>query len=454
MFELGRDMSELQTTFLDELAAPSNSKANQLMERDQAIHSWYRFVLSFPPHLVRRYLEEFKLSSEATLLDPFSGTGTTLVEAKLRGFSSFGTEVNPFAHFAGTVKVSWEQDPTELLTIAKQVASNAVELLGKQGITDDTNSQEGSEKLDLWTLDDAQQKLLITDSISPLPLHKTIVLKSEIDKHASKAYCKYLLLALAKSTVFSASNLRFGPEVGVGKLKKDAPVVSRWLEEIHLIVRDLTMLNEMESKQAFNILADAREISNVVKHKSIDAVITSPPYPNEKDYSRTTRLESVLLGLVSSPEELRSQKKTYIRSNTRGVYKEDTDFEWIKGYPEIIRLAREIEERRIDLGKTSGFEKRYAQVTLEYFGGMARHLNDLTRVLRPGAQLAYVVGDQASYLGVLIRTGKLLAHVAEDLGYSVEKIDLFRTRFATATQEELREEVIILKWDGRKKIDA
>jgi hypothetical protein len=352
------------------------------------------------------------------------------------------------------VKVSWEQDPTELLTIAKQVASNAVELLGKQGITDDTNSQEGSEKLDLWTLDDAQQKLLITDSISPLPLHKTIVLKSEIDKHASKAYCKYLLLALAKSTVFSASNLRFGPEVGVGKLKKDAPVVSRWLEEIHLIVRDLTMLNEMESKQAFNILADAREISNVVKHKSIDAVITSPPYPNEKDYSRTTRLESVLLGLVSSPEELRSQKKTYIRSNTRGVYKEDTDFEWIKGYPEIIRLAREIEERRIDLGKTSGFEKRYAQVTLEYFGGMARHLNDLTRVLRPGAQLAYVVGDQASYLRVLIRTGKLLAHVAEDLGYSVEKIDLFRTRFATATQEELREEVIILKWDGRKKIDA
>ncbi len=72
-----------------------------------------------------------------------------------------------------------------------------------------------------------------------------------------------------------------------------------------------------------------------------------------------------------------------------------------------------IEERRIERGKTAGFERQYARVTKLYFGGMARHLSDLRTILRSGAQLAYVVGDQASYLRVMIRTGQLLLNFAQ-----------------------------------------
>ncbi len=68
--------------------------------------------------------------------------------------------------------------------------------------------------------------------------------------------------------------------------------------------------------------------------------------------------------------------------------------------------------------------------------------------MRPGAYLAYVVGDQASYLRVLIRTGELLAAIGEALGYEVVAIDLFRTRLATATRVQLREEVVVLRWPG------
>ncbi|MCZ7668094.1 MAG: hypothetical protein M5U34_13320 [Chloroflexi bacterium] len=82
---------------------------------------------------------------------------------------------------------------------------------------------------------------------------------------------------------------------------------------------------------------------------------------------------------------------------------------------------------------------------------MARHLAELTHVLKPGAKLAYVVGDQASYLRVLIQTGELLGEIACDLGYEVERVDLFRTRFATATQTELREEVLVLRWPGKSQ---
>lgn len=81
---------------------------------------------------------------------------------------------------------------------------------------------------------------------------------------------------------------------------------------------------------------------------------------------------------------------------------------------------------------------------------MARHLASLRNCLSPGAKLAYVVGDQASYLRVMIRTGQLLAGIAQKLGYEVIDIDLFRTRLATATGEQLREEVVLLRWPGSK----
>lgn len=177
-------------------------------------------------------------------------------------------------------------------------------------------------------------------------------------------------------------------------------------------------------------------------------MITSPPYPNEKDYTRTTRLESVLLGLIQSKADLQALKRGLVRSNTRGVYKIDDDDRWVLDHPEIQRIAQAIEARRIELGKTSGFERLYARVTKLYFGGIARHLANLRTVLRPGAQLAYVVGDQASYLRILIPTGQLLADIAQSLGYELTQIDLFRTRLATATKAQLREEVVVLRWPG------
>ncbi|MGA2869281.1 MAG: hypothetical protein ABSF34_08990, partial [Verrucomicrobiota bacterium] len=165
------------------------------------------------------------------------------------------------------------------------------------------------------------------------------------------------------------------------------------------------------------------------------------------------RLESVLLGFIKSKDDLRRLKQNLVRSNTRSVYKSDTDDRLVEGHDAIQQIAEAIERRRIELGKTSGFERLYARVTKLYFGGMLRHLMDLRPVLRPGAQLAYVVGDQASYLRVMIRTGQLLADLAASVGYEVVGIDLFRTRLATATREQLREEVVILRWPGPPKLN-
>ncbi len=427
-----------------------NGNANKLDNQDRAFHDWYRFVLSYPPHLVRDYIDKFSLTDQSIVLDPFCGTGTTLVEAKLRNVGTIGIEAHPFSQFAASVKLDWNIDPDQFLTEAKEIAYTALNLLGLQGIEDCQILDIVPQNIKLKTLSPEAQSLILTNSISPLPLHKTLVLLDCLKSHEKESYYRHALLALANALVFKISNLHFGPEVGVRNPKAGVPVVSNWLAEVEKMVDDLRLVQGKFYPPASVYLADAREIGNVIAPEMVHAVITSPPYPNEKDYTRTTRLESVLLGFVQTKAGLRALKKNLIRSNTRGVYKEDDDDKWIAEHEEIQRIADAIEKRRIELEKDSGFERLYSRVTKLYFGGMARHLSGLRNILCPGAQLAYVVGDQASYLRVKIQTGQILADVATALGYKVASIDLFRTRLATATKEQLREEVVVLRWPGKK----
>ena len=424
-----------------------NGRANKLDPQDRAFHDWYRFVLSYPPHLVRSYINKFQLDKRSVLLDPFCGTGTTLVEAKLAGIHSVGIEANLFAHFACSVKLDWNLSADLLTSRSQEIAQAALAILHSQGIDDNTFFDAQQPPATLRSLCDEKMSLLLTDSISPIPLHKTLILLECLEAYQAEPFYRHALLALANALVFKISNLHFGPEVGVKKPKPDVPVIENWLLEVNKIAHDLHLVAGKMAPDANIFLGDARNLSHL-QPQFIDAVITSPPYPNEKDYTRTTRLESVLLGFIKNKEDLRQLKKNLIRSNTRGVYKEDNDDRWVAIHPEIQRIADDIEKRRIEMGKDSGFERMYGRVTKLYFGGMARHLAELRRVLRPGAQLAYVVGDQASYLRVMIRTGQLLAEIAAALGYEVTGIDLFRTRLATATKEQLREEVVLLRWPG------
>jgi len=417
----------------------TNGALNKLDAHDRRIHDWYRFVLSFPPHLVREYFARFALKPGNVVLDPFCGTGTTLVEAKLHGISSIGIEANDAAHFASSVKVDWSIDPDGLVKHAALVAEQTRQALASY------------DQPTLRGLPAEADLLLLKDSISPLPLHKSLVLLEQLKANEDSDFMQHQLLALAKVLVFSASNLHFGPEVGVQRTKKhDAPVLESWLDAVKSMASDLRK-TQLPKATSTVYHADSRELVTLLQPSSIDAVFTSPPYPNEKDYTRTTRLESVVLGFIHNKNELRALKKGLLRSNTRTVYKGDNDDKWIPEHSEIHSIAAEIEERRIALGKNSGFERLYAKVTKLYFGGMARHLADLRTYLKPGAYLGYVVGDQASYLQVMIHTGRLLAAIAQSLGYRIVCIDLFRTRLATATRKQLREEIVVLQWPGPSK---
>ena len=65
----------------------------------EPVHDWYQFVLGYEARLVRDLLDELAPKSRLAVLDPFCGTGTTLVEARKRGHRTAGLDANPVATF-------------------------------------------------------------------------------------------------------------------------------------------------------------------------------------------------------------------------------------------------------------------------------------------------------------------------------------------------------------------
>jgi DNA methylase len=136
---------------------------NKVYVKDLAVHDWYRFVLSFPPHLVRHYVEKFSIGEGSRVLDPFCGTGTTLVECKKLGVESVGIEAHPMTHFASSVKVDWTPDSEGLLEHAEEVAERVSAELATLGL-DDNQGYDPHSLFGPWSGDESSLQTLSDES--------------------------------------------------------------------------------------------------------------------------------------------------------------------------------------------------------------------------------------------------------------------------------------------------
>lgn len=435
---------------------------------DDAVHNWYRFVLAYPDHFVREMCERFKIRATQTVLDPFCGTGTTLVECKKLGIDSIGVESNPACVLASRVKTDWTLEPPQLLKVTSKILQSLRPEFDRL-ILATKPLFSGNEQMDLQDSPLICQSSIaqyIIDSgmierkwISPVPFYKTIALREEIVSKAPTGYRDILLLALASLLVSDIANIKFGPELYCVKPKHDVDVLTLFESKLAKIVDDLKTVQKIQSPGEVRVMyGDSRDISSILREhgiRQVDHVITSPPYPTEKDYTRNTRLELAYLGFVRDKKSLRNIKDKMVRSHSKGIYVSDSDGTLVADIPEVKALADEM--RRKIVGKTYGFAKLYPRIIEEYFGGMYRHFVGLSSVLRPGGKCAYVVGEQRTYLGTYTPTAKILGVLAErpEIGLVVEDVLTWRSRVGTTGDgKSIKEEVLILRKPTMPKSSA
>lgn len=400
------------------------------------VHNWYRIVLGYSDHLVSKLLDEFQLKPGQLLLDPFCGTGTTLIECMKRQIDSVGVDANPSSAFAARAKTRWELRAERLLELDREIASSKRKFL----------RQRSSYKNDATYRYLDSSGMIKRGWISREPLRKAIALKNCIGAlQTTRPYKDALTLALLAEVVIGASNVKFGPELYCGPVKEDADVYGGFASRVQAMARDLDTVSAQPRGYARILEGDARDLSSLLgtNQTLFSAVICSPPYPAEHDYTRNARLELAFLELVTDLDSLRQYKKQQIRSHTKGIYKGDKDSEYLGIYPMIEQIAEEMEANVRT--KTHGFAKLYSTVVREYFGGMKRHLQSLAHFLAPGAKCAYVLGDQSAYAGVHIPTAQILACIAPDCGYEVLEIRPWRMRWSTTTSKSIVENILLLR---------
>jgi len=403
-----------------------------------AVHRWYRFVLAYPDHYVRGQARDFGLHKDAVLLDPFVGCGTTCVEAKFLGIPAIGVDAHPFFVFASHVKTTWDLDKEEVQAQRRAVLEEL-----KDTFVARSSLELGPKEAKSVVAGVDYPGLVTAEYVSPLPLAKCLALRKRIEMVQPRETRDLLRLALATTFVTSA-NVDFGPEIGLTKPKTDAAVFETFRRRSAEMLEDLQKLDPTLAPPTTVLQGDSRELDKI-ESKSITAIITSPPYPVDKDYTRQVRLESAFLDFVASLEESRAVKEQMVRASTRQIYASDSETERVLDVPEVVDIMDEIVRRARADGDTSGFVKQYPRLVGEYFGGMSLHLEAAYRVLKRGGKAAYVVGDSQSFKRVRIETAKILGKLSKRAGFHVTDIQLWRDRRSTAHAEPLPENVLILR---------
>ncbi|MBM3267745.1 MAG: hypothetical protein FJZ01_08870 [Candidatus Sericytochromatia bacterium] len=384
---------------------------------------WYLMPEAFSAPLVDQAVAECGLGRDAVLLDPFSGTGTTALLAKLRGMRAVGVEANPFLAWAARAKLAVDTHPDLFETLRERV-------LDRVGDLADAPPADLPDlpRADTW--------------IAPRVARKVVALREAIFQERPGPARDLLLLALA-AILRPVGNLKLTAHAfGSAVPKEDAPVRELFEKKTDKMLRDLEAVDRTALGEAAILPGDARDLAALGSPPfgPADLAITSPPYLNNLDYTMQTRLELFFLGHVADLGDVRAIRKRMVVCDAKAMYKDIHDHELVADVPAIQAIADAIAERHKD--KKWGWD--YPFMTRQYFGGLHRVLAGARAWLKPGARFVLVVGE-SSHSGVKVPVPALLAELGERLGYVAEGVRVHRVRRSSSHRDGLEEASVILR---------
>ncbi|MDH4123822.1 MAG: site-specific DNA-methyltransferase [Thermoplasmata archaeon] len=359
-------------------------------------HGIHRFPAKFIPQVPRFCMERYSEPGDV-ILDPFMGSGTTLLEAKLTGRSAYGIDIHPLAKLITKVKIT--QLPLAILhdTAEKLIAD----------IRED--KRPNGEWIPTMHNFDHWFRPNVARDLATIKKHIWALPDGDI-----KDFFKICFSSIIRRVSNSDSDSLI-PEVTafkrklVSQGKADFDAIGRFINTVRLRIIDFEDLDKVltrVSKANRNdtkveiIGNDARDIS--LPDESVNLAITSPPYASAVHYVSVHKLEMNWLDLVRADPEL---DKRIV--GTAKAYAEDYN-NWEPGglTSEVDNLIREIYEN----------DRKSAYTVQRYFSDMQKNLREVGRVLCDGGMYCLIAGENVMK-GTRIPTYQLLDKLAQEEGF-------------------------------------
>lgn len=380
--------------------------------KTEPVYNWFYYKEGFAKTLVWDLLKELQVPADSLILDPFCGTGTTLLAAKQAGYPAIGYDILPLGVFVANTKL---QEGYDLELLSQRIRELTALKFG-------TTSAKWADPgfIDM-------RKAFSRYARNDILFFREKILEIEDDKIRN-----FLMLGLL-SIVSEASNTK--KDGGVIKIvqKRHLPPVRYLLKNrLKRMYKDLKNTQPTGAHAEANI-GDARDLP--LENESIGACITSPPYLNYIDYTKLYGLELSLL--LSGTKELIDLRKKSLRSHVGAEYKKE---EGIKS-EKLKETLQNLKEVTI----TSG---RFPEVLTGYFEDLYIHLENLQPKMKPGSYACYVVGNTC-LPGLTVDVDLILAELGEQAGYTAEKILVAKARWCDVggirKERPVRESIVILK---------
>lgn len=377
--------------------------------KNRYVHNWYPYLQGFSSALVEYLLRYFKATTDSIVLDPWTGVGTTNVVCNLLNIQSYGIDISPLAVFISKVKCSILPIEDEILKLLLRLKIQVAE--EEQDINFSSINQ------------------FVIKALPPQILRDAYNLRKHILRIENEKNRDFLLFAL----ISSLNNLSHIQKDGAHYRFRSSTIASDVWQTFEYQVYKMLKYESLEDIKLYTVkntlnlaeimMGDSRKLP--LDDCSIDFVITSPPYLNRDNYIAQNKLELLFGDFVKSYKGYRDLTFNTLRSH---VEAKPLHFNKSTNYVFINHYIHELLSRKHLLNNNKVIE-----MIEGYFVDMDLSFQELSRVVKPGGQIAIVVSN-SSWAGVHIEVDKILSEIGALHGLIAREIWVTRFKLNSAQQ--------------------